>query len=88
MRSFRFNTPIAETQTPPWRSRLSEISTPTLVLHGSEDPVLPYPHGVALSQEIPGAKLLRIEGVGHGMPRCWPTVVAAVLQHTSGARQR
>ena len=69
VRSFRFNTPIAETRTAPWRSRLGEIATPTLVLHGSEDPVLTYPHGVALSQEIPGAELVRLDGVGHGLPR-------------------
>jgi pimeloyl-ACP methyl ester carboxylesterase len=86
VRSFRFNTPIAETQTPPWRSRLKDITTPTLVMHGSEDPVLPYPHGVALAAEIPGAKLTPLDGVAHGLPRgCWPTVLGAVQGHTSHA---
>ena len=85
--SFRFNTPIAETQTPLWRARLGDIAAPTLVLHGTEDPVLPYPHGVALAEEIPGAELIPLDGVGHGLPRgCWPTVITAVQQHTPGMR--
>jgi pimeloyl-ACP methyl ester carboxylesterase len=83
--SFRFNTPIAETRTASWRSRLRDLRVPTLVMHGTEDPALPYPHGVALADEIPGASLLPLEGVGHGLPRgCWPTAVPAVVAHTSG----
>jgi pimeloyl-ACP methyl ester carboxylesterase len=82
--SFRFNTPIAETRTPAWRDRLKDLDVPTLVLHGTADPVLPYPHGVALAREIPGARLLSLDGMGHGLPRgYWPTVIAAVLEHTS-----
>ncbi|HJQ96659.1 MAG TPA: alpha/beta hydrolase, partial [Candidatus Polarisedimenticolaceae bacterium] len=52
--SFRYNTPIAETKTAPWRHRLGEIKASTLVIHGSDDPVLPHAHGIALSKEIPG----------------------------------
>jgi pimeloyl-ACP methyl ester carboxylesterase len=89
VRSFRFNTPIAETRTAPWRIRLGEISTPTLVVHGTDDPVLPYPHGVALAREIPGAELVSLDGVGHGLPRgCWPTVVPAILARTADVRPR
>ena len=38
--SFRYNTPIAETKTPAWRSSLPRITAPTLVIHGTKDPVL------------------------------------------------
>jgi len=81
--SFRYNTPIAGTRTPAWRHLLKGIEVPTLVVHGTEDPVLPYPHGVALSQEIPGAKLLTIEGMGHELPRgAWPQILPAIVAHT------
>ena len=82
--SFRYNTPIAETKTAPWRHRLKEIQAPTLVVHGTDDPVLPHAHGVALSKEIPGARLLTIEGMGHEIPRgAWPRIVGAILEHTA-----
>jgi pimeloyl-ACP methyl ester carboxylesterase len=66
-----------------WREQLIEIKTPTLVIHGTEDPVLPYGHGVALAREIPGATLLTLEKTGHEVHRAdWETIVAAVLRHT------
>jgi pimeloyl-ACP methyl ester carboxylesterase len=82
--SFRYNTPIAETKTAAWRHRLKEIYAPTLVVHGTDDPVLPYPHGVALSREIPSASLVTIDGMGHELPRgAWPRIVDAILGHTA-----
>jgi pimeloyl-ACP methyl ester carboxylesterase len=83
--SFRLDTPIAETRTPPWRRRLKKIKAPTLVIHGTDDPVLPYPNGVALAREIPGARLLTLQGVDHELPRdCWPEMLPAILAHTAG----
>jgi pimeloyl-ACP methyl ester carboxylesterase len=69
----------------PWRERLGEVTAPTLVVHGTEDPLFPYEHGVALAREIPGAELLALERTGHEyFPReTWDLVVPAVLQHTS-----
>jgi pimeloyl-ACP methyl ester carboxylesterase len=67
-----------------WRERLGELDTPTLVVHGNEDPVLRYAHGEALAREIPGAELLTLEGTGHELPRRdWDVVVPAILAHTS-----
>ena len=67
-----------------WRERLGEVRVPTLVIHGTEDPVLPYPHGVALANEISGAELLPLEGTGHELPRqVWGVVVPAILKRTS-----
>jgi pimeloyl-ACP methyl ester carboxylesterase len=51
-----------------WRERLGEIAAPALVIHGAEDPVLPYGHGVALAREIPGATLL---ADGPWQRGCW-----------------
>jgi len=84
--SFRYNTPIAETRTPAWRHRLKEVTAPTLVIHGTDDPVLPSPHGVALANAIPGARLQLLEGVGHELPRgCWPELIPAIVAHTAQA---
>jgi pimeloyl-ACP methyl ester carboxylesterase len=67
-----------------WRERLGGLSVPTLVIHGTEDPVLPYGNGVALADDIPGAELLRVEHMGHELPRAvWDLVVPAILEHTS-----
>ena len=51
-----------------WHDRLGTIGIPTLVIHGTEDPILPFDHGQAIAQGIPGARLLVMEGVGHEMP--------------------
>jgi pimeloyl-ACP methyl ester carboxylesterase/SAM-dependent methyltransferase len=71
---------------PPIRHRLGEISAPTLVLHGTEDPFFPYGHAEAIAREIPGAQLVSLPGVGHQMPptQVWDIVVPAILKHTSG----
>lgn len=64
--------------------RLAEVAAPTLVLHGSEDPLFPLDHGRALAEGIPGARLITLDGVGHQSPppRVWDTVLAAVIRHT------
>jgi pimeloyl-ACP methyl ester carboxylesterase len=65
------------------REPLSSITVPTLVIHGTADPMFPLPHGQALAEEIPGATLLLLEGAGHGVDEAdWETIVAAVLEHT------
>jgi pimeloyl-ACP methyl ester carboxylesterase len=48
---------------------LSSIAVPTLVIHGTADPMFPLEHGRALAEEIPGARLLPLEGAGHGFER-------------------
>ena len=68
---------------PRWRERLGQITAPTLVIHGDEDPLFPHRNGVVLAAEIPGATLLTLPGIGQGIPRVtWPTVVVALLNQT------
>jgi pimeloyl-ACP methyl ester carboxylesterase len=69
------------------RERLAEITAPTLVIHGSEDPMFPLEHGRALADEIAGAELIALEGTGHEyFPRdTWDVVVPAILRHTATA---
>jgi pimeloyl-ACP methyl ester carboxylesterase len=65
------------------REPLSSIRAPTLVIHGTADPMFPIEHGEALAEEIPGARLLPLEGAGHGIDRAdWEPVVRAILEHT------
>jgi pimeloyl-ACP methyl ester carboxylesterase len=67
----------------PSPQRLSSIDAPTLVIHGTADPMFPLGHGEALVEEIPGARLLTLEGGGHGVDRRdWDTVAGAILEHT------
>jgi pimeloyl-ACP methyl ester carboxylesterase len=70
-----------------WRERLGEVSVPTLVIHGTEDPMYPYGNAVALAKEISGARLLALERVGHEVPprALWDVVVPAMLRHTASA---
>jgi pimeloyl-ACP methyl ester carboxylesterase len=66
------------------REPLSTIAVPTLVIHGTVDPLFPLPHGEALAEEIAGARLLRLDGAGHGVDRAdWDTVTRAIVEHTS-----
>ncbi|MCW2816000.1 MAG: alpha/beta hydrolase [Nocardioides sp.] len=57
------------------------IAVPTLVVHGSHDPLFPLPHGEVLAAAVPGARLLVVEGMGHQVPpsSTWEHVVPAVL---------
>ncbi|HET7588836.1 MAG TPA: alpha/beta fold hydrolase [Solirubrobacterales bacterium] len=45
--------------------RLGGISKPTLVIHGSDDGVLPCPNGELVASLIPGARLETLPDVGH-----------------------
>ena len=68
-------------------NRLAEINLPTLVIHGTEDPILPLDHGMALANNIAGATTLIMEGVGHEIPEAlMPEIVSKMLtlfQHAS-----
>jgi len=65
---------------------ISSVTAPTLVIHGTADPMFPLAHGQALAEEIPGAKLLTLEGAGHGVERTdWERLCHAILAHTAVA---
>ena len=50
------------------RPMLRDISVPTLVLHGENDPLVPCEGGRDTADCIPGAKLKTIPGWGHDLP--------------------
>jgi pimeloyl-ACP methyl ester carboxylesterase len=68
---------------------LSSVAAPTLVIHGTADPMFPPQHGEALAAEIPDARLLLLPGAGHGVDRAdWLTIVKAVVEHTASTSGR
>jgi pimeloyl-ACP methyl ester carboxylesterase len=98
-RMYDRTTDVAASQTNHWildgggesiRDRLGDITAPTLVLHGTDDPLFPIAHAEALAHEIPDATLLQLPRVGHEYPPAptWDTVVAALLRHTAAAGTR
>lgn len=63
--------------------KVYEIKVPTLIINGDEDPVLPPPHSQAIAEEIPGAKLLTLKGVGHELHyEEWDPIIDAMIKHT------
>ncbi|RIX51218.1 alpha/beta hydrolase [Paenibacillus nanensis] len=65
-------------------TRTSEIAVPALIIHGTEDPIIPFAHGEALARVIPQASLLTLEGTGHELhPEDWDAIVDAVIRHSS-----
>jgi 3-oxoadipate enol-lactonase len=45
--------------------RLGEISAPTLIVHGTEDGVLPFPNGELIASLMPAARFEILDGIGH-----------------------
>ena len=60
-----------------------DIKTPTLVIHGDADPLIPVEAGKDTAQAIPSAELLIIEGMGHSIPNeAAPQIVEAIVHQT------
>ena len=65
------------------RSRLTNISAPTLVLHGSDDPLVSPEAGKDTAANINEAELLIVEGMGHDFPPSLFGFVARVIADNS-----
>jgi pimeloyl-ACP methyl ester carboxylesterase len=63
---------------------LNEVKVPTLVVHGTNDPLVSVEGGKDTAQAVPGAQLMLIEGMGHDLPHggAWPQIVEAITAHT------
>ena len=72
------------------KSRLSllpNIKAPTLVVHGTDDPLIPVAAAYDLQKRIPNAQLEIISGMGHELPSVLRSrVIARILRHL-GPRQ-
>jgi pimeloyl-ACP methyl ester carboxylesterase len=67
---------------------LASVKAPTLVIHGTQDPLVSVEGGKDTAQAIPGAQLILIEGMGHDLPHdgAWPRIVEAITSHTLRAK--
>ena len=64
------------------KEALKSLRAPTLVIHGSTDPLVLLEGGKATAEAIPGARLLVVEGMGHALsiPH-WPQLIDAIAAH-------
>jgi pimeloyl-ACP methyl ester carboxylesterase len=71
------------------KKRLASVKAPTLVIHGTVDPLIRPESGKDTAASIPGAKLLMIEGMGHALPiPMWPQIIDAIDRHAHAARAK
>lgn len=69
------------------KPKLSSITAPTVVIHGSDDPLVPVTGGKDTAESIPGADLVIIDGMGHSLPpETWPTIVHAIRKNADKSR--
>lgn len=66
--------------------QLRSITAPTLVIHGSDDPMVNRSGGIATARAIPGARMVTIKGMGHDLPAAaWPQLLDAISEHAHAA---
>lgn len=58
------------------------ISAPTVVVHGSADPIVRPRNGRAVAAAIPGARFLVVDGMGHDLPKpVWRPILEALREN-------
>ena len=67
----------------PDRTReLRGVAAPTVVIHGSDDPLIDVSGGRATAAAVPGAELVLIEGMGHDLPEgTWAPIAEALARN-------
>jgi pimeloyl-ACP methyl ester carboxylesterase len=65
------------------RSRiLGQITAPTLIMHGTDDPLIPVAAARDLHAKIPHSQLALFPGMGHDLPRALiPTFTSQIIDH-------
>ena len=65
---------------------LRRITAPTLVIHGKADKLVRPSGGRATARNIPGARLMLIEGMGHDLPRgAWDRMIDGIVDNARRA---
>ena len=65
-------------------AKLAQVKTPTLIIHGAEDPVLPVEHGKALANAIPNSRLKIIEKMRHALnPPFHKEMIELITNHAN-----
>ncbi len=67
-------------------AELRRIDAPTLVVHGTADPLVRPSGGRATARAIKGAKLMKVPGMGHDLPRAiWHELIDAIAENAARA---
>lgn len=71
------------------KAKLRGVDIPTLVIHGSRDPMFPLRAGRDMTRMLRNATWLPIAGMGHDLPPAlWPVIVRAIARHAARAESR
>lgn len=66
------------------QERLHSLTMPALVIHGSDDCLIPLECGLATKEAIPQAKLLVVDGMGHVLaPGVQARIIDAIAAHAA-----
>jgi pimeloyl-ACP methyl ester carboxylesterase len=77
----------AAAASPDRRPKLAAIKAPTVVIHGAQDPLVPLTGGKDTADNIPGAELIVIEGMGHDIPPAlFDTLVEGICRAVERAK--
>jgi pimeloyl-ACP methyl ester carboxylesterase len=69
------------------RPHIRKISAPTLVVHGSKDPLALVEAGIDSARNIKGARLEIIDGMGHDLPvKFLPRIAELIMAHARSAQ--
>jgi pimeloyl-ACP methyl ester carboxylesterase len=70
------------------RPHIRKIAAPTLIVHGSKDPLAPLEGGKDSARNIPGAHLEIIDGMAHDLPKKFlPRIEALIVDHAKTAEK-
>src|SRR4051794_1724799 len=68
------------------KREIARITAPTLIIHGTADKLVRPSGGKATARAIPGARLMKIEGMGHDLPRgAWPRIIEGIVDNARRA---
>ena len=68
------------------RSKAQSISVPTMVIHGTADPLIPHPCGEDIAANVNNARLELLDGMGHDLPPSkLPLMVEMIAEHCRAA---
>ncbi|MEL7486938.1 MAG: alpha/beta hydrolase [Pseudomonadota bacterium] len=71
------------------RSFSKKVTAPTLVIHGTEDPLVPFKGGLDIAASIPNARAELIDGMGHDLPPVHlDRIIDLVADHVASAEEK
>lgn len=69
--------------------KLRSVNCRFLVIHGTEDPLVPFDNGAASARLVPGSRIRQLTGAGHMFFdwKTWDEIAGYVVSHTFGSLQ-